>query len=89
MLPPPRAPQTTTSMMAVKSPSDFVLLWTAHARKQFDTMIAQSKALTELAQKVTTEIAEPLKASATKVAALTSGNDVVDGARSRHRSAIG
>jgi len=53
-------------LMAVKSPSDFVLLWTAHVRKQFDTMTAQTKALTELAQKVTIEIAEPLKASVTK-----------------------
>ena len=53
-------------LLAVKSPSDFVVLWTAHARKQFDTMIAQTKALTELAQKVTTEIAEPLKAGVTK-----------------------
>ena len=53
-------------LMAVKSPSDFVLLWTAHVRKQVDTMTAQTKALTELAQKVTIEIAEPLKASVTK-----------------------
>jgi phasin len=53
-------------LMGVKSPSDFVVLWTAHARKQFDTMTAQTKALTELAQKVTTEIAEPLKAGVTK-----------------------
>ena len=53
-------------LMAVKSPSDFVVLWTAHARKQIDTMIAQTKALTELAQKATTEIAEPLKAGVTK-----------------------
>jgi len=52
-------------LMGVKSPSDFVVLWTAHARKQFDTMTAQTKALTELAQRVTTEIAEPLKAGVT------------------------
>lgn len=51
-------------LMGVKSPSDFVVLWTAH--KQFDTMTAQTKALTELAQKVATEIAEPLKAGVTK-----------------------
>ena len=44
-------------LLAVKSPSDFVELSTAHARKQFEAMTAQTKELTELAQKVTTEIA--------------------------------
>ncbi len=52
-------------LLGVKSPSEFVELSTAHARKQFDTMIAQSKELTELAQKVTTKITEPLKAGMT------------------------
>jgi hypothetical protein len=41
----------------MKSPSEFVELSTAHARKQFEAMTAQTKELTELAQKVTTEIA--------------------------------
>jgi phasin family protein len=41
----------------VKSPSEFIELSTAHARKQFEAMTAQTKELTELAQKVTTEIA--------------------------------
>ena len=50
-------------LMGVKSPSEFVALLTTHARKQFDTMIAQTKELTELAQKVTTEATQPLKAS--------------------------
>jgi len=44
-------------LLGVKSPSDFVELSTAHARKQFEAMAAQTKELTELAQKVTTEIA--------------------------------
>ena len=35
-------------------------------RKQFDTMSAQSKELSALAQKVTTETVEPIKASASK-----------------------
>jgi phasin len=52
-------------LLGVKSPSEFVELSTAHARKQFDTMIAQTKELTELAQKVTTKITEPLKAGMT------------------------
>ena len=44
-------------LMGVKSPSEFVELSTAHTRKQFEAMTAQTKELTELAQKVTTEIA--------------------------------
>jgi phasin len=49
-------------LMGMKSPSELVALSTAHARKQFDTMIAQTKELTELAQKVTAEVTQPLKA---------------------------
>ncbi|MGO9849118.1 MAG: phasin [Methylocella sp.] len=45
------------NLLAVKSPSEFVELSTAHARKQFEAMTAQTKELTELAQKVTAEIA--------------------------------
>ena len=52
-------------LLGVKSPLEFIELSTAHARKQFDTMIAQTKELTELAQKVTTKITEPLKAGMT------------------------
>jgi phasin len=52
-------------LIGAKSPSEFVELSTAYARKQFDTMIAQSKELTDLAQKLTTKITEPLKAGAT------------------------
>jgi phasin len=48
-------------LLGVKSPSEFIELSTAHARKQFNTMIAQTKELSELAQKVTTKITEPLK----------------------------
>jgi phasin len=49
-------------LFAVKSPSDVVELSSAHARKQFDAMSAQSKELTSLAQKVSTDTAEPIKA---------------------------
>ena len=53
-------------LMGVKSPSEFVELSTAHAHKQFEAMTAQTKELTELAQKVTTEIVEPMKTGVTK-----------------------
>jgi phasin len=53
-------------MLGVKSPLDFFVLSTEHARKQFEAMTAQTKELTELAQKVTTNIAEPLKAGASR-----------------------
>ena len=44
-------------LLGVKSPSEFIELSTARARKQFEAMTTQTKELTELAQKVTTEIA--------------------------------
>lgn len=53
-------------LLGVKSLQEFVELSTAHARKQFEAMTAQTKELTALAQKVATEIAEPLKTGVTK-----------------------
>lgn len=53
-------------LLGVKTPAEFVELSTAHARKQFTAMSAQTKELTELAQRVTTEIAEPLKTGMAK-----------------------
>jgi phasin len=53
-------------LLGVKSPAEFAEVSTAYARKQFEVMTAQTKELTELAQKVTTKIAEPLKAGVTK-----------------------
>jgi phasin len=53
-------------LLGVKFPSDFIVLSTEHARKQYEVMIAQAKELTDLAQKVTAEITEPLKAGATR-----------------------
>jgi len=44
-------------LLGVKSPSEFIELSTTHARKQFEAMTGQTKELTELARKVTTEIA--------------------------------
>jgi phasin len=56
-----------TQLMAVKSLSEAVELSTSHMRKQFDTLSAQSKELTALAQKVTTDTVEPIKESVTSV----------------------
>ncbi|MDB5602841.1 MAG: phasin [Xanthobacteraceae bacterium] len=55
-----------SQMFSVKSVSEMVELSTAHARKQFETLTAQSKELTSLAQKVATETAEPIKAGVGK-----------------------
>jgi phasin len=54
-----------TELMTVKSLSEAVELSTAHARKQFDALSAQSKELTALAQKVANETAEPIKVGMT------------------------
>jgi phasin len=52
-----------TQLMTVKSISEMVELSTAHTRKQFETLTAQSKELATMAQKVATETAEPVKES--------------------------
>jgi hypothetical protein len=54
-----------TELMTVKSLSEAVELSTAHARKQFDALSAQSKELTALVQKVANETAEPIKVGMT------------------------
>ena len=51
----------------VKSPSEFLELSTAHARKQFEKYTEQTQRLTSLAQKVTTDAVQPLQAGAAKV----------------------
>ena len=53
-------------MFGVKTPAAAIELWTSQARKQFETLAAQAKELTELGQKVATETVEPIKASAAK-----------------------
>lgn len=55
-----------SSLMTVKSLSEFVELSTAHTRKQFEALAAQGKELTAMAQKLATETAEPMKESVTK-----------------------
>ena len=54
-------------LLGVKSPSEAIELWTSHAKKQYETLTAQAKALAELSQKVTTETVEPIKTSASKL----------------------
>ena len=53
-------------VMAAKTLSEVVELTSAHARKQFETLTAQSKELGTLAQKVATETAEPIKTGMNK-----------------------
>jgi len=52
-----------SELMTAKSYSEMVELSSAYMRKQFDAVIAQAKELTEHAQKVATETAEPIKES--------------------------
>ncbi len=52
-----------TQLMTVKSLSEVVELSTAHSRKQFETLTAQSKDLAAIAQKVASDTAEPMKES--------------------------
>jgi phasin len=54
-------------LIGVKTPSEALELWTAHAKKQFETFTAYSKELAELSQKVAAETAEPIKTSASKL----------------------
>jgi len=53
-------------LFGVKSPSEALELWTSHSRKQPGTYTAQAKELTELSQKIASETAEPIKATAAK-----------------------
>jgi phasin len=52
-----------SKLLGVKSLSEMLELSTAHLRSQYETLTAQTKELTALAQKVTTETTEPLKES--------------------------
>jgi phasin len=48
-------------LSSVKSPSEFLELWTEHSRKQVETLTEQTKQLAALAQKLTLTSAAPLK----------------------------
>jgi phasin len=54
-------------LIGVKTPSEALELWGAHAKKQFETFTAYSKELAELSQKVAAETVEPIKTSASKL----------------------
>jgi len=51
---------------SVKSPSEMMVLWTAHARKQFDALTEQTKELATLGKKVTNASVEPLTSGVAK-----------------------
>lgn len=53
-------------LAAVKSPSEAVELSTAHARHQFERVYTQSQELWALAQKIATDVAEPIKTGLSK-----------------------
>ena len=53
------------AVMSAKSVSEAITLQTAHARKQFETLTAQTKEMADLARKIATETAEPIKESLT------------------------
>jgi phasin len=53
-------------LLAAKTLSEVVELSSAHARKQFEALTAQTKELGALAQKVATETAEPIKSGMNK-----------------------
>jgi len=48
-------------LATAKQPSDMVELWTAHAKKQFETLTEQTKELSALGQKIASESGEPIK----------------------------
>ena len=50
-------------LATAKAPSDIAELWTAHCRKQFETLTEQTKELTSLGQKTVAESAEPIARS--------------------------
>jgi phasin len=53
-------------LLSAKSPTEIIELSTAHARRQFDIVSGQNKELWALAQKVATEVAEPIKTGMSK-----------------------
>lgn len=56
-----------THLMGTKSLSEIIQLSATQSRKNFEVTSAQNKELWELAQKVATEAAEPIKKSVTRV----------------------
>jgi phasin len=55
-----------SELITAKTLSEVIELSSAHARKQFEALTAQSKELGALAQKVATDTAEPIKSGMNK-----------------------
>lgn len=55
------------SLIGAKSLPEAMELWSGHAKKQVETLTAQTKELTELTQKVAADTVEPIKANASKL----------------------
>jgi phasin len=55
-----------SELLAARSLSDVVELTSAHTREQLETLTAQTKELSALAQKVATETSEPIKSGVSK-----------------------
>jgi phasin len=53
-------------LLTAKTLSEVIELSSAHARKQFETLTAQGKELSALAQKVATDTCEPIKTGMNK-----------------------
>ncbi len=49
-------------LLSVKSPSDFVDLSAEHARNRFETFAEQARQLTGMTQKMTVDLAAPIRA---------------------------
>ena len=58
-------------LFGVKSPAEFLELSSAHFRTQFETFAEQSRHLTGMAQKMTTDAVEPLQAGMKSVLSKT------------------
>jgi len=56
----------TSQLLASKTLAEAVELSSSHVRKQFETLSAQAKDLTTIAQKVATETSEPIKTGVSK-----------------------
>jgi phasin len=57
----------TSELLGSKTLADAVELSASHMRKQFESLSAQAKTLSALAQKVATETAEPIKVGMSKM----------------------
>jgi len=53
-------------LISTKSPTEALELWNHHTRQQIESFSAQAKQLSDIAQRVANETAEPIKANASK-----------------------